>query len=150
MEEGEPEFPAHRKAPNTAAFCYEHLMALPPEPLSSVLPAARQVVVGVVVDVVDLGPWSAVTRGPPDSAPPCPAQRATVRVVRVLRGAPVDSIVVDKPAAPYALSVDVGGAFLLDTSTSPPTILGRYGPDTWGVDDVAAAIHDAATAPETT
>jgi hypothetical protein len=121
-------------------------MALPPEPLASVLPAAGRVLVGVVVAVDDVEAWPEPTNGPPDSALPCPAQTATLRVLNVLRGdtAAADVVVV-KPRAPYMLAVDVGGAFLLDTSTTPPTILGRYGPDTWGVDDVEAAISPALT-----
>jgi len=118
-------------------------MALPPEPLASVLPVAGRVVVGVVVavDDTDVEAWPEATQGPPDSAPPCPAQRATLRVLTVLRGdADRSDVVVVKPPAPYMLAVEVGGAFLLDTTTAPPTILGRYGPDTWGVDVVEAAI----------
>ena len=123
-------------------------MALPPEPLASVLPAAGRVLVGVVVAVDDVDPWPAATHGPPDSAPPCPAQRATVRVLNVLRGdADRSDVVVVKPAAPYMLAVDVGGAFVLNTATTPPTILGRYGPDSWAVDDVEAAIRAAQETP---
>jgi hypothetical protein len=125
-------------------------MALPPEPLASVLPVAGRVVVGVVVaiDATDVGAWPEATHGPPDAAPPCPAQRATVQVLTVLCGdADRSDVVVVKPPAPYMLEVDVGGAFLLDTTTTPPTILGRYGPDTWGVDVVEAAITSAV--PET-
>ena len=116
-------------------------MALPPEPLASVLPAAGRVLVGVVVAVDDDVVWAEPTQGPPDSAPPCPAQRATLRVLNVLRGdVDASDVVVVKPAAPYMLAVDVGGAFLLNTATTPPTILGRYGPDSWAVEDVSAAI----------
>ena len=114
-------------------------MALPPERLERVLPSAVVVVVGNVSAVVDLGSWPVPSRGPPDSGHKSPAQQVTLKVARVLRGnVVVDAeVVVTKPEGAYAVNVGTHGAWLLDGSA---VILGRYGPDTWGIDDVVAAI----------
>jgi hypothetical protein len=112
-------------------------MALPPEPLDDVLPSATTIVVAEVVSVVDEGAWPPGDKGSPlDGAPPRPAQRVQLKVTRTLRGAPVENA--HKPAANYALRVGTKGAFLLDDRAE---ILGRYGPDTWSVDEVEAAVR---------
>jgi hypothetical protein len=118
-------------------------VALPPEPLSSLLPHTTLAVVGEVVRVDDLEAWPADARAPIDGAPPRPAQRVTVRVGRVLHGT-VDAanreIALAKPAAAYALAVGVKGVFLVDEQKR---ILGRYGPDMFGEDEVVAALSGA-------
>lgn len=119
-------------------------MALPPEPLDDVLPAAALVVVAEVLSVADLEPWPTDGRGPPDSAADRPAQRVQLRVQRVLRGSSASELTVQKPAAAYALHPGVRGAFLLDTSTDKPAILGRYGPDTYAVEEIEAALATSA------
>ena len=112
-------------------------MALPPEPLDRVLPLAKSVVVADVAAVVDLDEWPAPGNGPPDSGRKSPAQQVTLRVTRVLLGTVADDVIVTKPAGAYAVDVGTTGAFLLDKDA---VILGRYGPDTWPVDAVVAAI----------
>lgn len=112
-------------------------MALPPEPLDEILPSATTIVVAEVVSVVDEGAWPPGDKnGPLDGAPPRPAQRAQLKITRTLRGPSVDSV--HKPAANYALRIGTQGAFLLDERAE---ILGRYGPDTWTVDEVEAAVR---------
>jgi hypothetical protein len=113
-------------------------MARPPERIERILPHARTVLVATVAHVQDVGPWSP-SSGTPDSAAPCPAQNVRLQVREVLRGDDATTIDVRKPSGPYALQVGVDGAFLLDDST-PPAILGRYGPSTWSPDEVRAAM----------
>jgi len=122
-------------------------MALPPEMLSELLPRAGLVVVGEVTRVDDTGTWPRVDRGAPlDAAPPRPSQRAHLRVSRTLRGhVATDELVVDKPAGSYALHAGVFGVFLL-ASADAPVILGRYGPDTFSVDEVERAMTLPVTA----
>lgn len=102
------------------------------------LPNATVVVEGEVTRVEDLGAWPPVDKGAPiDSAPPRPAQRVTVKVVRCLRGAPTGELVMTKPPGAYALRAGAIGAFLVDAGG---TLLGRYGPDTYDPAEVARAI----------
>lgn len=123
-------------------------MALPPEPLDDVLPSATTIVVAEVVSVDDEGAWPPVDKGGPiDGAPPRPAQRVRLKVTRTVKsgvgvparhldgGATMDA---HKPPANYALRVGTRGAFLLDDAGE---ILGRYGPDTWSVEEVEAAVR---------
>lgn len=121
------------------------VMALPPEPLDDVLPAAALVVVAEVLSVDDLAPWPVDRKGPPDSAPDRPAQRVKLRVSRVLRGAAPAAaameITVRKPASAYALHPGAHGAFLLDASGAEPAILGRYGPDSYALAEIEAALQ---------
>lgn len=122
-------------------------MAKPPEPLAELLPRAALVVHAVVAQVLSTGPAPAQPEAthPPgrlvvDTGRRSPAQTLTLEVMRVLKGAHDErSLTVEKPAAGYSLFPGAKGAFLLDTSTSPPTILGRYGPDTWALSQVEAA-----------
>ncbi|MCC7072089.1 MAG: hypothetical protein IT383_12245 [Deltaproteobacteria bacterium] len=114
-------------------------MALPPEPLDELLPAARTVVEAEVAAVHDLEPWPPGDKGAPiDGAPPRPSQRATLRVSRVLRGTADQELTVTKPAAGYALHAGVCGPFLVDERGH---ILGRYGPDTWAIEEIEAALR---------
>lgn len=116
-------------------------MALPPEPLDEVLPAASVVVEAEVVAVRDLGAWPRDDKDAPiESAAPRPAQQVTLRVTRALRGTPAAELVVTKPPAGYALRQGVYGPFLLDADAR---ILGRYGPDTYGIEEVEQALRDA-------
>jgi len=119
-------------------------MALPPEPIERVLPLAKVVVVADVITVVDLDEWPAPGKGPPDSGHRNPAQQVTLRVARALLGTVDGDVVVTKPAGAYAVDVGTTGAFLLDADN---VILGRYGPDTWSVDAVIAAIAASSGAP---
>ena len=117
-------------------------MALPPEPLDDVLPIAAIVVVAEVTRVDDLEAWPADSKGPPDSAAPRPAQRVQLRVTRVMRGASTANgeLTARKPSGAYALQPGARGAFLLDTSRGEPSILGRYGPDTYAIEEIEAAL----------
>jgi hypothetical protein len=116
-------------------------MALPPEPLEDVLPYAPRIFVGEVVKVEDLGAWPS-TGGAIDAAPARPAQRAQVRVFRMLRG-PMPSMSelwVVKPQGAYALHAGVRGPFLVDAVATEANLLGRYGPDTWSEEEIDAAL----------
>ena len=120
-------------------------MAIPPEPLEEILPRAVWVVEGEVKEVLSTGPAVPPT-GPvvPNmtSAPTlASAQRVRLTVKRVLRGeVPGQELVVVKPPAGYAVRAGTTGPFLLDGSRPEPVILGRYGPDTYPLDEVEQAV----------
>ena len=108
-------------------------MAIPPEPLFAVLPQAVSIVVGEVIAVQNRSDGLPSSGKPPPGAPhQVGSQVVTLKVTQVLRGAPVTELVVRKPVGAY-------GAFLLD-GESPPTILGRYGPDSYRLSDIEAAL----------
>jgi hypothetical protein len=123
-------------------------MAKPPEPLGELLPKATLVVDGVIAQVMSTAPAPVQPaseheegRLVVDTGRLSPAQTLTLEIMRVLKGAHAErTITVQKPAAGYSLLPGTTGAFLLDTTTSPPTILGRYGPDTWPLAKVEAAL----------
>ena len=130
-------------------------MAIPPEPIDSVLFDAKAVVVGEVTAVVAEGP--ALPRiekkkGMSDIGNKAAWQKLTLRVDDVLqagfdvkKGATVDVV---KPVAGYALSVGIKGDFLLGNPApseaggdeKAPVILGRYGPDSYRHDVVVEAL----------
>lgn len=127
-------------------------MAIPPEPIDSVLFDAKAVVTGEVVAVVAEGPALPRTpkkKGYSDIGNKANWQKLTVRVDDVLqagfnvkKGATVDVV---KPVAAYALSVGVKGDFLLGNpedgaGADGPVILGRYGPDSYRHDAVVEAL----------
>ena len=119
-------------------------MAIPPEPLFAVLPQAVSIVVGEVTAVQNRNDGLPSSGKPPPSAPhKVGSQVVTLGVTRVLRGAPATELVVHKPVGAYALRVGNHGAFLLD-GESPPTILGRYGPDSYRLSDIEAALSGKA------
>src|SRR5688572_26042456 len=122
-------------------------MAKPPEPLDEVLPRATLVVEAVVAQVLSVGPrphQPEVDQKPDSwtdrgvlSAP----QTLVLEIMRVLKGAHAEkTITVEKPAAGYSLLAGNRGPFLLDTSGKIAVILGRYGPDSWPMTKVEAAL----------
>jgi hypothetical protein len=116
-------------------------VAKPPEPLAEMLPLATLVVEASVVEVK--------RTGPPQPRPPnadehrdvgtmSPDQDLVLEIVRVLKGSHADKMItVTKPIAPYAVKVGTKGAWLLDDKN---VILGRYGPDSWHISRVEAAL----------
>jgi hypothetical protein len=115
-------------------------MALPPEPLEEVLPSAVWVVDAEVKEVVAQGP--AEPKLQPKTGAPAMTSTGqkvgsqTVRLIvrRVLKGDPAaKELVVEKPVGAYALRAGNKGPFLLDGGKPNPTILGRYGPDTYSL-----------------
>ncbi len=116
-------------------------MAIPPEPLEDVLPAAVLVVDAEVAEVLSTGPKPAT----PANAKPgrtsvgikAAEQRVKLTVKRVLRGEPTTEITVTKPEAGYALRAGNKGPFLIDASS---TILGRYGPDSYSFERIEKAL----------
>lgn len=121
-------------------------MAKPPEALADELPKATWVVLAEVSEVLDAGPTKGGVRqvGATDVAPPVAAQRVRLKVTKVLLKPDAEdeasSLVAVKPEAPYALRVGNRGAFLLAATGDRLVILGRYGPDTWRVEAVEAAL----------
>ena len=125
-------------------------MAIPPEPIDSVLFDARAVVVGEVVAIVTEGA-AAPKKTPPkkdhkDVGNVSAWQKLSLRVDDVLlaglgldKGAVVDVL---KPEGHYGLPVGAHGPFLLGAAGDDglPVILGRYGPDSYRTDVVEAAV----------
>jgi hypothetical protein len=115
-------------------------MAKPPEPLDEVLPQARWVVDAEVTEIVAAGPTPPRRDAPPGSTSVgnlAASQTVKLAVKHVLRGEAVKELVVEKPAAGYALKPGDKGPFLVDGNK---VILGRYGPDSWHAERIAAAL----------
>ena len=120
-------------------------MALPPEPLEDVLGAAAWVVVGEVT-AVSQGPALAPAEAPPGTTSTPHAvgsQRVTLEISRVLKGETktLQTITAEKPVGAYALKPGDKGPFLLDGGFPNPKILGRYGPDTYRIEALEAALN---------
>jgi hypothetical protein len=127
-------------------------MAIPPEPLQSVLFDAKAVVVGEIVAVDATGPEppkrTDVTKGMTDIGNQAPWQRVTLRVDDVLSPGK-DGVVVKKgstlgvlkPEGAYLVAKGTVGPFLLgapgEDGLAP--ILGRYGPDSWRLELIEKA-----------
>lgn len=106
-------------------------MAKPPEPLSEVLPKAQWVVDAEVTEVVKEGAEPPAVKAEPgatSTGQQTRSQTVKLKVKRVLKGAQVTELVVEKPVAGYALRVGNHGPFLIDAGK---VILGRYGPDSY-------------------
>jgi len=118
-------------------------MALPPEPLLELLPHATWVVEAEVAEVLSTGPEVPKISAPAgwtDTGQKVASQRVRLKVTRVLRGKDVQELVVDKPLAAYALRAGNRGPFLLDGTQTYPVILGRYGPDSYALAKIEAAL----------
>ena len=107
-------------------------MALPPAPLATVLPDATWVIDATVVEIVSPGLAPA---GSPHSEPP--EQLVRLRVNEVVFGPALGATVtVRKPEGDYLLRVGVTGPYLLKASKPHSEILGRYGPDTYSMEEI--------------
>jgi hypothetical protein len=118
-------------------------MAIPPEPLQEILPHATWVVEAEVVEVLGSGPEVPRISAPAgwtDTGQKVADQRVRLKVTRVLRGQEVQELVVDKPVAAYSLRAGNKGPFLLDGTLPHPVILGRYGPDSYALAKLEAAL----------
>lgn len=119
-------------------------MAIPPDPIDEVLPLAVLVVEAEVKEVVSSGPQPPrVEAAPGKTSVPdqVRAQVVKLTVQRVLHGdRKLKELTVEKPLGAYALRPGNKGPFLIDGSTPTPRILGRYGPDTYSVSQIEAAL----------
>ncbi len=121
-------------------------MALPPEPLATVKVDAVAACIGEVTAVVAVGP--ALPRregkkGEKDLGNVSAWQEVVVRVdIGLLALVAGQTLTVLKPEGAYVVDVGTKGAFVLGAPLdvgAAPVILGRYGPDTWRVEDVVRA-----------
>jgi hypothetical protein len=123
-------------------------MALPPEPIEEVLPQAALVIEAEVEAVLTTGepqPKVAARPGATGVGAKAPDQTVRLKVTKVHKGpAGTKELVAQKPAAGYALRAGNKGPFLLDATQPTPVILGRYGPDTWGLQQILEALAEAA------
>ena len=140
---------ACRAAPTLTAVPWPVVVApaaLPPTPLTDVLPDTQTAVVARVTAVLYQGPRPATPRRPSGFVGPIPPVRCQVvrlAVTRTLKGMPPATLVVVKPTAPYTLAVSrrvQAGTFLLDGAAPFPTILGNYGPSPYDPAAVTAAL----------
>jgi hypothetical protein len=114
-------------------------MALPPEPIDEVLPEAASAVLGEITAIVAEGkqaPFPKKDVEASDTPGDVASQTVALRVDKVLFGeAQVGELVeVIKPPGDYKLVIGNKGPFLLGAPSAGekrPTILGRYGPDTY-------------------
>ncbi len=123
-------------------------MAIPPEPIEEVLPAAAAVIEAEVVEVLATGPAQPqveVLRQGMTSVPQkLPSQTVKLKVTRVHRGPPeLSEVVVEKPVGAYLLRAGNKGPWLLDASKPTPQILGRYGCDSWSLARITDALKAA-------
>lgn len=118
-------------------------MALPPEPLQEVIPDATWVVDAEVKEVLSTGPVPPKIQARPGSTSvgqQTASQVVKLLVKRVLHGAQVQELVVEKPEAGYALRAGNHGPFLIKDHQPHPVILGRYGPDSWSFEKIERAL----------
>ena len=116
-------------------------MALPPEPLEELIPQVAGLVVAEVVKVLSGEKIPQPARGLPiGAAPPLPEQRVRLKVTETVLGGASGELEAVKPPGAYVLVAGNKGPFLLDGST-PPRILGRYGPDTYSLPTLKKALQ---------
>ena len=116
-------------------------LAKPPEPLEEIFPQTQLIVDAVVVEV---------TKEDPPDASGHARQSLILEVTRCVRGAlPTESrtvpgvrprLTVVNPT--YRVKVGIHGPWLLhvDDKTGARTVLGRYGPDTWTLEQINAKL----------
>ena len=119
-------------------------MAIPPDPIQDLIPEVAAAFDGVVVEVLETGADEPVPPHAPGAADvgiKAPRQVVRLEVREVYSGGLQVGTNVDvvKPAAGYALRAGNQGPFLIDGGAPQPTILGRYGPDSYSTD----AVRDA-------
>ncbi len=121
-------------------------MALPPEPLSELIPASKLICIAEVTAILTLGP-----KPPPpvnarrlgkhakDVGWEAASQKVRLKIERCLQGqGPTGGMIdVEKPIAPYTLRVGDKGPFFIDAKNK---ILGRYGPDTRPLEQIEKAL----------
>lgn len=113
-------------------------MAIPPEPLERVLPKASWIVEAEVKEVLSEPEPKASGDGAAGLLGP---QVVRLSIKRVLRGQKdTRELVVKKPEGAYRLRAGNKGPFLLDAGKEP-TILGRYGPDSYALSKIEAALQ---------
>lgn len=120
-------------------------MAIPPDPIEDLIPEVAAAFDGIVIEVLETGADEPVPPHAPGTAgvgikAPRQVVRLEVREVytgNLEVGASVDVV---KPTAGYALREGNHGPFLIDAGEPNPTILGRYGPDSYSADVVRAAM----------
>jgi hypothetical protein len=123
-------------------------MAIPPEPIDEMLPMADAVVIARVVQIVHRDQQAFVPEvqlGVADTPRELPLQIVSLDIQEVLSGEifRVGQIIeVLKPPGAYALRPDVTGPFLLmhREGDPRPIIIGRYGPDSYSLHVIKAAI----------
>lgn len=124
-------------------------MALPPEPIDEMLPLADDGVVADITQIVHRDPQTHIPTvthpGEVDLPRDLPAQHVNITITEVLFGSHYrvgQQVIVLKPAGDYVLRAGISGPLLLAHSPDKtmPTILGRYGPDTWSLSVLRAAI----------
>ena len=119
-------------------------MAIPPEPIEEVLPKAALVIEAEVEAVLATGPIQPKLQAPlgkTSTGKKAASQTVRLKVTRVHKGpSGTKDVVAEKPLAGYALKAGNKGPFLLDDSKPNPLILGRYGPDTWGLQNILDAL----------
>ncbi|MGC4113423.1 MAG: hypothetical protein QM765_01875 [Myxococcales bacterium] len=120
-------------------------MALPPEPIQEVIPSAVLVIEAEVEAVVNTGPIQPKVEAPPGSTSTgkkAANQTVKLKVTKVHKGpASLKEVMAEKPVAGYALKAGNKGPFLLDGAKPNPTILGRYGPDTWDLPTILKGLE---------
>lgn len=111
-------------------------MAIPPDPIDEVLPAAQGAVMAEVTKVVkqDADKSGFVDPKVSDANTVSARQVVELKVSKVLFGEwkAGSSVQVVKPAGAYALQPGNKGPFLLSKVGGAIEILGAYGPDTYG------------------
>ena len=115
-------------------------MAKPPEPIEDVMPNAAWIVEAEVKEVMATGPTPQQPTAKPGATSigyTSASQTVKLTISNVLKGDKATELVVEKPVAPYSLRPGNKGPFLIDKSK---TILGRYGPDSWHLDRIKAAM----------
>jgi hypothetical protein len=115
-------------------------MAKPPEPLQEILPKATWVVDAEVLEVLKVGPPAEkkeARAGASDIGQKNASQTVKLKINRVLKGDPINEMIVEKPEAGYLLRAGNRGPFLIDESKM---ILGRYGPDTYAFSRLEVAL----------
>jgi hypothetical protein len=116
-------------------------MAIPPEPLDLVLPRATWVVEAEVAEVLSQGPEPKNPALAPSAPMKLRSQVVRLKVRRVLRGPQkAGELTAEKPEGSYVLTAGNHGPFLLDASRPNPVILGRYGPDSYPLKKLEAAL----------
>jgi hypothetical protein len=120
-------------------------MALPPEPIDLLVRVAPLIVDAEVARVLEDRSDAPRIDAPPDRVDvgrKSDSQLLLLRVNEAIRGElPGEEFEAVKPVAPYRLAAGFRGPFMLAEQDGKQTIIGRYGPNFYSVEDVKAAIR---------